>query len=133
MPKIRTISSIHAKLRKRRMEWLAHAIELVDQIADWAVAEGWTVERNEKMFLDALLGAYRVPEMVVRLKEGELMVTPVAVGGDGRVDLDAIPTLSRVKLVIVKGKWKLYADANIPLYLDWNQANFTQLVQDLLR
>jgi hypothetical protein len=40
--------------------------------------------------------------------------------------------LARVKIVGVNGGWKLFADPNVPLRIDWNHENFAQLVLDLL-
>jgi len=136
MAKTRVTSKLEAQPRERRSDWVGHVTALVNQIADWSTAEGWKVERHEKSITEEALGTYPAPEIVVRLKDGELIVTPIALhvaGGEGRVDLEAIPTLARVKLLRVNGKWKPFADPNVPLRLAWNQANFTQLAQDLLR
>jgi len=122
-------------LNKQREEWIARVTALVNQISKWAVAEGWKVDRDEKSITEELLGTYKVPSVIVKLKEGEVMLNPIALhtaGGDGRVDLRAMPTLARVKLMWGRGKWEAYADPNVPLRMDWNQANFARLAQDLL-
>jgi hypothetical protein len=125
-----------AHLRRRRENWILRVSALVEQVSNWSKAEGWTVEQHEKPITEERLGAYRVPELSVRLTGGEILLVPVGlhiVGGDGRVDLEAIPTLARVKLIGVKDGWALYADTNVPLRIDWNQRNFVTLAQDLLR
>jgi hypothetical protein len=125
-----------ARLRLRRENWIFRVTALVDQISKWSEAEGWKVERHEKTIREELLGTYRVPEISVRLAGGEILLVPVAlhiVGGDGRVDLEAIPTLARVKLIGVKGGWEVFADTNVPLRINWNRRNFVTLAQDLLR
>jgi hypothetical protein len=135
MTRVHATAGIPAKLQKRQADWIARVVKLADQVSTWSEAEGWKVERQQKRINEELLGTYSVPEITVRLKGGQLILTPVALhvtGGDGRVDLEAIPTLARIKLVWVDGGWKLYADPNVPLRLAWNQRNFAQLAHDLL-
>ena len=118
-----------------RLDWIARVGQLVNQIDGWSLAENWATERHEKSITERLLGTYVVPELIVRLGGGELMVNPIALhiaGGNGRVDLEAIPTLSRVKLIGVPGGWQIWTDSNVPLRIDWNRENFTRLTHDLL-
>ena len=60
------------------------------------------MEREDKTIREKLLGQYVVPLLRMVVPGGELQLNPIALhvsGGDGRVDLEALPTLSRVKLV----------------------------------
>jgi hypothetical protein len=135
MAKMKVTPAMRGQLQRRRQDWIARVSALVDQVTKWSAAESWSVERHPKTITEELLGTYTVPEIVIRLQGGELILTPVALhvaGGNGRVDLEAIPTLARVKLLGADGGWTLYADPNVPLRLRWNQANFTQLAHDLL-
>lgn len=119
----------------RRDDWIARVNALVDQIEAWAQAENWETERHQKQINERLLGAYAVPELVVRLQGGYLTVNPIAlhtVGGNGRIDIEAIPTLSRVKLVGVEGGWEIWTDSNVPLRVPFDGEHFVQLAHDLL-
>lgn len=119
----------------RRNDWIARVTSLVNQVKHWSEAEGWKVESHEKEITEDQLGTYRAPELVVQLDDGELNVVPVArdiAGGEGRVDLEAIPTLARVKMLGSDQGWKLFADPNVPLRIDWNRKNFVRLAHDLL-
>ena len=54
-------------------------------------------------------------------------------GGDGRVDVEVYPTLSRVRLDGADdGGWVIMTDSNVPLRLPWNGDTFRQLAQDLV-
>jgi|GEM_PF-1723689 len=120
---------------QRRKEWLARVDALVETIATWAQAEGWAVERQTKVLREKLLGEYEVPLLVLRVQDGEVQVSPVAlhgVGVEGRVDLEAFPTLSRVKLVGSGQSWEIITDSNVPLRVAWDRDTFVQLVRDLL-
>jgi hypothetical protein len=117
-----------------RQQWIARVRALADQVEQWCRAEGWTVEREDKTVREKTLGEYDVPLLRITAPAGELNLNPVAlhvIGGDGRVDLQAFPNLSRVKLVGEAGTWKIMADS-IPLRRPWNAETFVQLAQDLL-
>jgi hypothetical protein len=120
---------------RRRDGWIVRVQNLVDEIADWAAAQGWEVERGKKILGEKLLGSYEVQTLRVRLKEGELAIDPIALnvsGGDGRVDLEAFPTLSRVKFMGRPNGWEIVTDSNVPLRVPWNAESFVQLAHDLL-
>jgi hypothetical protein len=128
------VNADQARLRLRRDDWMIRVLALVDQVSKWSKAEGWKVERHEKTITEEPLGAYQLPELSVQLAGGEILLVPVGlVGGDGRVYLEAIPTLARVKLIGVKDGWAIFADTNVPLRINWNRRNFVTLAQDLLR
>jgi hypothetical protein len=120
---------------QRRHEWLTRVNALADQVEKWSRAEGWEVERENKTIREKLVGEYEVPVLRIAPTGGELHLNPVAlhvIGGDGRVDLEAFPTLSRVKLVGENGGWKIMTDSNVPLRRPWDSATFVELAKDLL-
>jgi hypothetical protein len=124
-----------AHREQRRLAWIARIEELIAEIASWSQAEGWQVERHEKTLREAAFGEYQAPCLQIHLPGGELSVNPIAlqaVGADGRVDLEAFPTLSRVKLVGSPEGWKIITDSNVPIRSPWNRETFVQLAHDLL-
>lgn len=135
MAKAKIHSATPAHLRQRREDWIARVSALADQVSKWAVTENWAVDRREKTITERLLGTYVLPELSIELASGEILFVPVGlhvVGGNGRVNLEAIPTLARVKLIGTEDGWELYADTNVPLRMEWNQQNFVRLARDLL-
>lgn len=124
------------QLENRRHAWTTRVDALINQIAEWATAQNWAVARDQKTLRERQLGGdYVVPVLRVRLPVGELNVIPVGlhvIGANGRIDIEAFPTLNRVKLVGVSDGWEIYTDSNIPLRQPWNAQTFTQLAQDLL-
>lgn len=135
MAKEKLAPKMQVRLDRRRDDWIARVSKLAKQVVQWGNTEGWKIEQHDKEITEELLGTYTVPEVVLRLKGGQIIVAPVALniaGGDGRVDIEALPTLARVKLIGGKDGWELYADPNVPLRRNWNRANFIQLAHDLL-
>src|SRR5207249_12291200 len=89
------------QFQQRRQDWISRVRALADQVAQWSAAQGWQIDREDKTIEEESLGSYRVPMVRVRLPAGELLLNPIAlhvIGGDGRVDLEAVPTLARVQL-----------------------------------
>lgn len=92
------------------------------------------------MVEEPLLGRDEAPAARVTLPNGDLpdravLVIPVGlhiVGGDGRVDLEGYPTLSRVKLIGAQAGWEIMTDSNVPYPLPWNEETFRRLAQDLV-
>jgi len=121
--------------QQRREEWVARVAALAEQIKVWCQSQGWLVEEEQKTIHEDLLGQYFVPELRIAAPGGTLHLNPIAlqvVAGNGRVDLEAFPTLSRVKLVGSNGGWKVMTDSNVPLRDPWNQESFVRLAADLL-
>lgn len=120
--------------QQRLGEWIGQASALADQIADWSRAEGWAVDRSNKTIQEEPFGTYNVPQLRIQLPDAELFVEPVTADlgeGEGRVDLWAIPTLSRVKL-LGGSRWRIMTDSNVPLRLPWTRETFAQLARDLV-
>lgn len=133
--------AIDPALKARRDEWVERVGALIDQLAAWSEAFGWKVERTEEQLREKLLGTYPAPSARIRLPasqpgpERTLLVTPIGlhiVGGDGRVDLEGYPTLSRVMLIGIPRGWKVMTDSNVPLRITWDQKSFRQLAEDLV-
>lgn len=118
-----------------RRNWLARVEQVVAQIEQWAASEGWSTARTARTVKERLLGTYEAPVLRVRLADGEVHVIPVAysvLGADGRIDIEAFPTLNRVKLVARGDHWEIYTDSNVPLRQPWSAPTFAQLARDLL-
>lgn len=121
--------------QQRRQEWVGRVNALVGEVSAWCQAEGWLVESDQKTLREQLLGKYAVPSLRIHAPGGEVLLNPIALhvaGGDGRVDLEAFPTLSRVKLVGAANGWTIMTDSNVPLRQPWDRQTFVQLVRDLL-
>jgi hypothetical protein len=125
-----------ANREQQRQEWIARVDRLIAEIAEWSRAEiGWQVEQDRKVIVEDTLGEYEVPTLLVSLPGGQVSVNPIAhhvVGAQGRVDLEAYPTLNRVKLLWTPKGMQVITDSNIPLRVPWNREAFIQLVLDLL-
>jgi hypothetical protein len=118
----------------RLQDWLQSVERLVVQIEGWCDELQWSVRRRDKEVRERLLGSYTVPELAVRTPAGEVYVKPIAlhvVGADGRVDLEAWPSLNRVKLLRAEGGWRVVTDSNVPLHRPWDRDTFAMLVRDL--
>ena len=125
-----------ARWRQRRDDWIERVHSLIHQLAEWATAEGWEVEHQTRSIREKVFGEYEAPSLTIRLPEGELEVKPIALqmlaGPTGRVDLQGIPTMSRVSLLGASGEWVIMTDSNVPIREPWNRETFAQLAHDLL-
>src|SRR5438132_1267482 len=93
----------------RMADWLQRIRALLDGIEAWSVEQNWSTHRAEKTIHEQQFGTYSAPILRVRAPAGEIHVTPIAlqvVGAEGRVDLEAWPSLNRVKLVGRGGAWE---------------------------
>lgn len=120
---------------ERRQEWISRVRALAEQIVEWSTGAGWRVEREEKTVQEELLGRYDVPVLHIHLPGGELVLNPIGldvIGANGRVDLEAFPTLARVKLIGSPEGWRIMTDSNVPLRQPWNGHTFVQLADDLM-
>lgn len=129
-----TMQASDDKAHARRDEWLRRVGDLVTEVEGWASEQGWSVHRLDARIRERLLGEYVVPSLQMRMPGGELFLKPVAlhvVGADGRVDLEAWPTLNRVKLVGREGGWQVITDSNVPLREQWGRDTFVRLAHDL--
>ena len=123
------------QLQQRRDEWISRIEAMAEMIGGWAKAEGWQIRFDRKTLDEELLGSYIVPTLIITMPGGELSMNPIALhvaGGNGRIDLEAFPTLSRVKLIGIASGWQIMTDSNVPLRAPWNRETFAQLARDLL-
>ena len=119
----------------RREAWITRVRALADQIKGWSQSQGWSVEGELKTVHEDLLGEYSISALRITTPIGTLHFNPIALhvaGADGRIDLEAFPTLSRVKLLGANGGWKVMTDSNVPLREPWNEKTFVQLASDLM-
>lgn len=119
----------------RRADWLARVETVLEDVQRWSAEQNWSTHRADKTIREDRLGTYLAPTLRIRVPDGEIQVDPVAlqvVGADGRIDLEAWPSLNRVKLIGRNGHWEIMTDSNVPLRQPWNHDTFVQLVHDLL-
>jgi hypothetical protein len=115
--------------------WVDRVRALADQVAQWASAQGWRVQREDVEIDEERVGKYHVPAVRAFLPTGELFLNPKSLnirGADGRVDLSVYPYMSRVKLLLIAGDWQIMTDSNIPLRQPWCRETFLQIVSDML-
>ena len=117
---------------KMREEWCKLLESLFDQIATWAEEQGWLVHKDEKMLTEGSIGEYMAPDMVIRLPDGRVTVDVIGrdiVGADGRVDLSAFPSFSRMLLVRKGDKWIIKTDSGVRWPRPWNKDTFVELAK----
>jgi hypothetical protein len=134
-------AALTPELQARRDDWLRRVTALVEQISQWSREAGWAVELGRETIEERLLGRYEAPAARVQLPAGDLperavLVVPISSqtsGGNGRVDIEGYPTLSRVRLIGTEhGDWTVMTASNVPLRQPWNGDTFRQLAQDLV-
>ncbi|HVT88632.1 MAG TPA: hypothetical protein VHD56_07265 [Tepidisphaeraceae bacterium] len=129
-----TTQELDQKSEERKSDWINRVARLIEEVEQWAAAERWVSERDHKQIHEDLIGDYVVPGLRIRTPGGDIFVNPIAlhiVGADGRIDIEAWPTLNRVKLLGRPGGWQIMTDSNVPLPQKWGRETFTQLVRDL--
>lgn len=124
-----------AERAARIKQWKDGVLAIAEQAQEWSAEQGWAVARQEKQVHEELLGDYEVPQLRIRVSDGELLLNPVGlhvIGAEGRIDLEAWPSLNRVKLVRHNDVWEVYTDSNVPLRRPWSKETFVQLAKDLV-
>ncbi len=85
---------------------------------------------------DAAMGrTYDVPVLRIWSPLGELHLEPVArnvIGGAGRVDLSAWPSLNHVKLLWIDGAIRVVTSIRDILDADWDEQTFERIASELL-
>ena len=117
-------------------QWLALVERLLTQIERWCRDRGWAVRREQAEVSEGPLGTYRVPVLSIRAPAGQVYVEPVAryvAGADGRVDIYAFPSMTRMLLARVGDKWVLKTDAGVAWPRKWGPAAFEELVRAINR
>ena len=117
--------------------WLATVDSLLSQIEQWAAEEDWQVARlKAKRLSEGELGTYRVSDLRIRTHSGILnvvVVTGRTVGGHGRVDLVAFPTLDRFVLIWKGEHWVVKADSGQTWPKRWSRKTFVDIAERLTR
>ena len=119
---------------KQRQRWMALLDQLVDEIESWAKGRNWAIQRDAKTIHESGLGDYTVPVLSILAPAGRVQVDPVAryvAGGEGRVDLIAWPSLTRMLLVRIGDRWVLKTDSGVEWPEPWNQQTFAGLIERL--
>ena len=118
----------------QRQEWCALLDGLMNQISSWAAAKSWLVSRKEKDIRDDLPDAYAAPILEIKTPQGHIVVEPVGrkvIGAEGRVDIYAFPSLNRLLLVHIEGRWVIKTDSGVVWPRGWNKKAFVELAGSL--
>jgi hypothetical protein len=121
-----------SKRRERELEhWRALVKQLVDQVRTWARDRGWPVTESERRIEESRYGVYVLPELAIRAPSGTAYLEPVArdvAGAQGRVDLLAWPSLTRMMLVREGDRWVLQTDSGVEWPERWGRQTFEKVV-----
>src|SRR5688572_19093947 len=96
--------------RRELAEWVGVVRQLVEQVGGWARDRGWAVTASERRLEESKYGAYEAPELAIRAPSGIVYLEPVGrdvAAAQGRVDLLAWPSLTRMMLVREGDRWVL--------------------------
>jgi hypothetical protein len=125
-----------AEAARIREEWLGAIEALREQVKGWAEARGWQVDQSEREILEEDLGTYKVPVLQIAMPEGEVFLRPIGhdlLGGGGRVDLYAYPTLYRVMLLRKNDpSWVVLTDSGLKWPHPWSESTFVELAEGLI-
>jgi hypothetical protein len=119
---------------RKRDDWLAKLRDLMDSIKSWAEQRRWFVDEQAKTIEEDHIGRYTVPTLFIQAPSGKIHVEPIGcdiIGAQGRVDIEPFPSLNRLLLVLVKGKWKIKTDSGIDWPERWSEQSFVNLVNTL--
>jgi len=120
--------------RQRREDWLRAIERLMVELESWCEQLGWPTARETKHFDERAIGEYDAPLLRARMPAGHLYITPIAldvIGARGRVDIEAWPSLNRVKLIRDGETWRITTDSNVQLHEPWNHETFARVAQEL--
>jgi hypothetical protein len=120
---------------EKKQNWIKAVNELAKSIKEWAEEMKWLVDVHETDFNESAYGSYSLPELYIRApKIQKLAVVPVGLdimGAEGRVDIEAFPSLHRFILIRKKGQWKLMTDSMVPWPGAWGREAFLSMVEAL--
>ena len=115
-------------------QWIDDVRRLTDKVEQWCQDEKWFVERKEKTLDEKRIGVYSLPELFIRTDQGKLVVDPIGldiVGGEGRVDIEAFPSMYRFLMIRRDRKWELYTDSLVKWPKPWNRNTFKEIIKEL--
>jgi len=125
-----------AEAARIREEWLGAVDALRQQVKGWAEKQGWEVDQSEREIVEEDLGAYNVPVLEIATPEGEVFLQPAGhdlLGGGGRVDLYAYPTLYRVMLLHKdEPNWIVMTGSGLRWPHPWSESTFVELTEGLI-
>ena len=117
-------------------DWMGTIDSLVDEVSHWAAENEWETRVSNGETTEETLGTYSVPILTIGTPEGRLILEPMDrnPGGEGRVKLIAMPTMSRVRLLHGdrEAGWEILTDSGVPLRQPWNKQTFIRLAKDML-
>lgn len=121
------------KFEVEKQRWLSLVEQLVHDIAEWSASAGWKVSETRKQLNDPEAGDFEVSFLQIELPDGELHLRPLAVSrGIGRIDLQARPTMNRVRFLARPEGWQIMTESHVPLRVPWSRETFLQLANDLV-
>ena len=118
----------------KRDDWLARVKILMESIKQWAEQRRWFVDVQDKSIVEDHIGSYTAPVLFIQAPAGRIHVEPIGcniVGAEGRVDIESFPSMNRLLLVLVEGKWKIKTDSRVDWPEPWSETAFVKLVDAL--
>jgi len=119
---------------KIRGDWVSLVQDLCGTIESWARERKWFVHREEKTITEEHLGSYAVPVLLIQAGQGRIHVEPIGrniIGAEGRIDISSFPSLNRMLLIRVNGRWVLRTDSGVDWPDHWSKKAFVNLVRAL--
>lgn len=118
----------------KRQAWVRLINDLCRTIKRWADNQGWSVSEEQKTIEEEHMGRYTVPSLTIQTPSARIYIDPVGrniIGAEGRVDIFSFPTLNRMLLVRISGKWRLKTESRIDWPKAWGEKAFAELVRNL--
>jgi hypothetical protein len=122
------------RAEKDRQTWLQLLEQLEHQVEGWAKDRRWSIHRDQKQLHESQLGTYMVPVLTIRAPSGQVHLDPIAryvQGGEGRVDLLAWPSLTRMLLIRIGEEWVVKTDSGVEWPERWSESCFEHLVKSI--
>ena len=119
-----------------RDQWIADLDTLMTDIQSWAEAAGWDVRRKLIDREESGLGEFQAPALTLGRPGDRIYAVPTArhiLGGDGRVDLEAFPGITRLAIVRRKGKWQLRTDQGVVWPKPWSKQTLAEVLDALAK
>lgn len=122
-------------------EWQSAVDDLLRDVRTWVEERhgpDWRIDISFSDVEEEALGRYQIPVMEINTTEGRLVLEPVArwvIGGMGRIDMYAWPSLFRVMLLrrSVSAEWVIRTDSGINWPQTWGKDTFFGLAESLLK
>ena len=118
----------------KRQAWVRLVNDLCRTIKRWAHKKDWSVSEEQKTIEEEHMGRYTVPSLIIQTPFARIHIDPVGrdiIGAEGRVDILSFPTLNRMLLVRIRGKWRLKTESRVDWPKPWGEKTFAELVKSL--